>query len=146
MSPQEGVPAAGGVGVVGGVAGVPAAEVAGAAAPLQLDAQLQLAPVIAQHQLGGVVVEGHQQRTVHWVSRLYTRSGQDITQRSLKINQNGNRQRQKCIFVLVLDPSGTPCPLHCFKSMQSYKIFTGNFSVFLQTQKHSFVEVLFTDC
>ena len=80
MSPQEGVPAAGGVGVVGGVAGVPAAEVAGAAAPLQLDAQLQLAPVIAQHQLGGVVVEGHQQRTVHWVSRLYTRSGQDITQ------------------------------------------------------------------
>ena len=105
MSPQEGVPAAGGVGVVGGVAGVPAAEVAGAAAPLQLDAQLQLAPVIGQHQLGGVVVEGHQQRTVHWVSTLYTRSGQDITQRSLKINQNGNRQRQKCIFVLVLDPS-----------------------------------------
>ena len=53
---------------------------------------------------------------------------------------------KKCIFVLVLDPSGTPGPLHCFKSMQSYQIFTGNFSVFLQTQKHSFVEVLFTDC
>ena len=104
MPPQEGVPAAGGVGVVGGVAGVPAAEVAGAAAPLQLDAQLQLAPVVAQHQLGGVVVEAHQQRTVHWVSRLYTGSVQDSTQWSLKINQNGNRQRQKMCLCLGFGP------------------------------------------
>ena len=100
MSPQEGVPAAGGVGVVGGVAGVPAAEVAGAAAPLQLDAQLQLAPVIAQHQLGGVLVEAHQQRTVHWVSRLYT----TLLNKELKNRSKWQQTKTKMYLCLGFGP------------------------------------------